>query len=54
MLHLRAEMSFLLLFLVVLSPTHVYSQYFPPPLEGITVVKSQFHEGVKISYKEVC
>ena len=30
------------------------SQYFPPTPEGVTTVKSKFHEGVTISYKEVC
>jgi hypothetical protein len=29
------------------------AQYFPPTPEGITVLKSQFHENVSISYKEV-
>lgn len=27
---------------------------FPPPITGVKVVKSQFHEHVTISYKEVC
>ena len=26
---------------------------FPPTPEGVTVVKSKFHEGVTISYKDV-
>jgi hypothetical protein len=26
---------------------------FPPKLEGVTVLKSRFHENVTISYKEV-
>lgn len=32
----------------------VVGDYFPPSPEGLTVVESQHHEGVKISYKEVC
>ncbi|KAK2841667.1 hypothetical protein FQN49_006024, partial [Arthroderma sp. PD_2] len=28
------------------------AQYFPPPVEGVTVVKSKYNEDVKISYKE--
>lgn len=27
---------------------------FPPTPEGLTVLKSKFHENVTISYKEVC
>ena len=27
---------------------------FPPKPEGITVLKSRFHENVTISFKEVC
>lgn len=27
---------------------------FPPKPEGITIVKSKFHEDISISYKEVC
>lgn len=30
-----------------------HSQYFPPPREGLTIVKSKSTEGVAISYKEV-
>ncbi|KAI9781133.1 MAG: hypothetical protein M1835_004356 [Candelina submexicana] len=30
----------------------VVSQYFPPPLEGVTTVQSRFGNGVSISYKE--
>lgn len=26
---------------------------FPPPLKGVKVLKSKFHENVTISYKEV-
>jgi hypothetical protein len=29
------------------------AQYFPPPPGGVTTLKSKYHEGVKISYKEV-
>lgn len=29
------------------------AQYFPPTPEGLKVVESKHHEGVKISYKEV-
>lgn len=29
------------------------AQYFPPAPEGVTTLKSKYHEGVKISYKEV-
>lgn len=31
----------------------VSAQYFPPPREGLTVIKSNVTEGVTISYKEV-
>ena len=31
----------------------VLAQYFPPIPEGVTTLKSKYHEGVKISYKEV-
>lgn len=31
----------------------VTAQYFPPTPEGITLLKSKFHENVSISYKEV-
>lgn len=31
----------------------VSAQYFPPKPEGVTTLKSKFHEGVTISYKEV-
>ncbi|MCJ1386931.1 hypothetical protein MMC17_010060 [Xylographa soralifera] len=36
-----------------LTATLVAAQYFPPTPEGITVLKSMFHDGVTISYKEV-
>jgi hypothetical protein len=29
------------------------AQYFPPTPEGLKVVESKHHKGVKISYKEV-
>lgn len=41
-------------FIFVLFGDLVSSQYFPPTPEGVTTVKSKFHEGVTISYKEVC
>lgn len=31
----------------------VGAQYFPSTPEGVTTLKSKFHEGVTISYKEV-
>jgi hypothetical protein len=30
-----------------------FAQYFPPIPEGVTTLESKYHEGVKISYKEV-
>ena len=30
------------------------AQYFPPTPEGVTTVKSKTHEGVSVSFKEVC
>lgn len=38
---------------VALMSVLVHAQ-FPPTPQGVTVVKSQFEEGVSISYKEAC
>ena len=32
----------------------VATAQFPPESDGITVLKSKFHENVTISFKEVC
>jgi len=46
-----SKLAFLLLSLLSLSPTTVAQ--FPPPREGITLLRSKFHENVTISFKEV-
>lgn len=38
--------------LLALAAVPVLAQ-FPPKPEGVTTLKSKYHEGVKISYKEV-
>ena len=40
-------------FLLLAQVGSVHSNYFPPKPEGVTVLKSKFHENVTISYKEV-
>lgn len=45
--------TFSVLVVNLLLTRSVTSQYFPPRPEGITVLKSKFHEDVTISYKEV-
>ena len=30
------------------------AQYFPPQPEGLKILRSKFHDGVNITYKEVC
>lgn len=42
----------LLLHLALLYATSLVFAQFPPTPEGITTLKSRFHEGVEISYKE--
>lgn len=41
------------LFTTVALAAVVSAHYFPPPREGLTVIKSNVTEGVTISYKEV-
>ena len=36
---------------LALTPVAVLGQ-FPPPVEDVTTLKSKYHEGVTISYKE--
>jgi hypothetical protein len=38
---------------LALAPVVVLGQ-FPPPVEDVTTLKSKYHEGVTISYKEAC
>lgn len=38
---------------LALTPAVVLAQ-FPPPLKDVTTLKSKYHEGVTISYKEAC
>jgi hypothetical protein len=41
-------------FLLVASLSYTaLAQYFPPTPKGVTTLKSKYHDGVKISYKEV-
>lgn len=42
-----------LLLLIASGVAHVAQAQFPPASEGIKVIKSKFHDGVAISYKEV-
>lgn len=42
-----------LLLLIASGVAHVALAQFPPASEGIKVIKSKFHDGVTISYKEV-
>ena len=45
---------FFLSFLLCISFLGVaFSQYFPPPRQNVTVVKSKLRKGVSISFKEV-
>jgi hypothetical protein len=44
----------MLSFTLVLALTPVVLGQFPPAPKGVTTLKSKYHEGVKISYKEVC
>lgn len=38
---------------LALTPVVVLAQ-FPPPVKDVTTLKSKYHEGVTISYKEAC
>lgn len=38
---------------LALTPVVVLAQ-LPPPLKDVTTLKSKYHEGVTISYKEAC
>jgi len=38
---------------LVIVLTGLVAAYFPPEPEGITILKSKFHENFTISYKEV-
>ena len=40
--------------LVLASVLGLAAAQFPPKPEGVTVLKSRFHENVTISFKEVC
>jgi hypothetical protein len=47
------EMLMLYFPLVASLSYTAFAQYFPPIPEGVTTLESKYHEGVKISYKEV-
>jgi hypothetical protein len=44
----------LILYFLLLDafPFQIVEAQFSPPVEGVTVLKSRFHEKVSISYKE--
>jgi hypothetical protein len=47
-------MRYILLATLSSIATLTTAQYFPPTPEGVTKVKSKTHEGVYVSFKEVC